>query len=231
VKKVAIVQSNYIPWKGYFHMIHDVDEFILFDDMQYTRRDWRNRNDIKTPNGLLRLSVPVKTKGKYFQKIQDTQIDGNGWAKEHWTSITLNYKKAPYFKEISELLEPLYLNTKYNNISELNQTFLKAVCRYMNINTIISKSSDYQIIEGKTERLANICLQANADEYISGKAAQIYMEPKVFSDLEIKLTWFEYPNYREYSQLWGEYIHNVSVIDLLFNCGSESLKYIIKGHL
>jgi hypothetical protein len=226
MKKVAIVQSNYIPWKGYFHMIHEVDEFILFDDMQYTRRDWRNRNDIKTPNGLLRLSVPVQTKGKYFQKIQDTQIDGSAWAKEHWTTITLNYKKAKYFKEISELLEPLYLNAEYKNISDLNQVFLKAVCRYMNINTIISKSSDYQIIEGKTERLADICLQANADEYISGKAAQIYMEPKVFSEIGIKLTWFEYPNYLEYDQLWGEFAHNVSIIDLLFNCGKNSLSYI-----
>ena len=226
MKKIAIVQSNYIPWKGYFHMIHAVDEFILFDDMQYTRRDWRNRNDIKTPNGLLRLTVPVKTKGKYYQKIQDTQIDDSAWAKEHWTSITLNYKKAKYFNEVSELLEPLYLDRIYNNISELNEAFLKAICQYMSIKTVISRSRDYQLIEGKTERLANICLQAKADEYISGQAAKSYVEPHFFSDQGIKLRWFEYPDYPEYKQLWGEFIQNLSVIDLLFNCGSDSLKYV-----
>jgi hypothetical protein len=228
MKKVAIVQSNYIPWKGYFHMISDVDEFILFDDMQYTRRDWRNRNDIKTPNGLLRLSVPVQTKGKYLQKIKDTKIVGNAWAKEHWTSIIFNYKKAPYFDEVAEWLEPLYLSTEYNNISELNQSFLKAICSYLNITTAITRSSDYDIVEGKTERLANICLQANANEYISGKAAQIYMEPKIFSDLGIKLTWFEYPDYPEYPQLWGSFMHNVSIIDMIFNCGQESINLIDK---
>ena len=217
MKKVAIVQSNYIPWKGYFHMINHVDEFILFDDMQFTRRDWRNRNDIKTSNGLLRLSVPVQTKGKYFQKIKDTKVDGHTWAKEHWTSIMHNYKKAPYYNEISDWLEPLYLSSNYKNISELNQSFIEAICSYLNITTVISKSSDYEIIEGKTERLANICLQANASEYVSGKAAQIYMKPKIFSDLGIKLSWFEYPIYPEYPQLWDDFLHNVSIIDLLFN--------------
>lgn len=225
MKKVAIVQSNYIPWKGYFHMINFVDEFILFDDMQYTRRDWRNRNDIKTPNGLLRLSVPVKTKGKYFQKIKDTEIDGKSWAKEHWTSIMHNYKKAPYFDEISSWLRPLFLDHEHTNISELNELFLKAICDYLNITTSITRSSQYEIKEGKTERLVNICIQADANEYISGHAAKIYMEPHIFSDNNIKLSWFDYPDYPQYPQLWGDFIHNVSIIDLLFNCGKSSLNF------
>ena len=207
-------------------MINSVDEFILFDDMQFTRRDWRNRNDIKTPNGLLRLSVPVKTKGKYLQKIKDTQISGNTWAKEHWRSIVLNYKKAEYFDEVSEWLEPFYLENEFSNISELNHSLLNAICRYMNIKTTITRSSDYEVVEGKTERLAHICLQANATEYVSGKAAQIYMDPTIFANLGLQLTWFEYPTYPEYPQLWGSFVHNVSVIDLLFNCGKQSLRYL-----
>ena len=99
-KKIAILQSNYIPWKGYFDMIAAVDEFILYDDMQYTKRHWRNRNKIKTPNGEIWLSVPVKVKGKYHQTIRETEINDNDWAEAHWKSLSLNYKKAPCFQEV-----------------------------------------------------------------------------------------------------------------------------------
>src|SRR3990172_2397370 len=98
-KKIAIVQSNYIPWKGYFDMIAAVDEFILYDDMQYTRRDWRNRNQIKTPQGQQWLTVPVKVKGKYLQTIRETEINGTDWAEAHWTGIAQNYRRAPHFEE------------------------------------------------------------------------------------------------------------------------------------
>ena len=98
MKKVAIVQSNYIPWKGYFDMIASVDEFILYDDMQFTRRDWRNRNLIKTPTGLQWLTIPVKVKGKFEQKIRETEIEGHDWAKTHWQSLVHNYGKAKHFR-------------------------------------------------------------------------------------------------------------------------------------
>ena len=100
MKKVAIVQSNYIPWKGYFDLISYVDEFILYDDMQYTRRDWRNRNLIKTPQGLQWLTIPVKVKGKYFQTIRETEIDGTDWAQKHWKRYRAKLQKAPYNEEI-----------------------------------------------------------------------------------------------------------------------------------
>ena len=98
-KRVAIVQSNYIPWKGYFDLINSVDEFVLFDDMQYTRRDWRNRNKIKTPQGLKWLSIPVKVKGKYYQKINETKIEKRDWANKHWKTISMNYRDSPHFKK------------------------------------------------------------------------------------------------------------------------------------
>ncbi|MDX2231897.1 MAG: WbqC family protein [Leptolyngbyaceae cyanobacterium bins.349] len=96
-KKVAIVQSNYIPWKGYFDLINSVDEFILYDDMQYTRRDWRNRNQIKTASGLMWLTIPVQVKGKYYQKIRETQISDPTWAQEHWRSILTNVQCIPRY--------------------------------------------------------------------------------------------------------------------------------------
>ena len=226
MKKVAIAQSNYIPWKGYFDMIAAVDEFILYDDMQYTRRDWRNRNQIKTPQGLQWLTIPVVTKGKYYQKIRETQIEDPDWGVTHWKALSQNYRRAPYFLDIAAWLEPLYLNESFNNLSQLNRCFIEAVCTYLNIKTKITSSWDYTLIDGKTERLANLCMQAGGVEYISGPAAKNYVDEKVFFDLRIKLTWFDYDGYIEYPQLWGEFTHGVSILDLLFNCGKDSSHFM-----
>lgn len=226
MKSVAIVQSNYIPWKGYFDMISAVDEFILYDDMQYTRRDWRNRNQIKTPNGLQWLTVPVKVKGRYHQKIRDTEIDGSDWASSHWNSLNQNYRRAPHFKEIARWLEPLYFSNSYTHISQLNRSFIEAVCKYLGIKTVISNSWDYMLTEGKTDRLADLCTQAGCGVYVSGPAAKDYIEESVFQEMGIKLTWFDYSGYPEYPQLWGEFTHSVTILDLLFNCGKESHQYM-----
>ncbi|PDS64690.1 WbqC family protein [Rhizobium anhuiense] len=222
MKKVAILQSNYIPWKGYFDLIAAVDEFILYDDMQYTRRDWRNRNQIKTPQGVVWLTVPVKVKGKYHQTIRETEIDGWDWAAAHWKSIVLNYKKAPFFDDIANFLEPIYQRENHRNLSALNRELLEIVCRYLGITTPITNSWDYLLVDGKSERLADLCLQAGGTEYISGPAAKDYIEERAFSDRGLKLSWFDYQGYPEYSQLWGEFVHGVTVLDLLFNCGKDS---------
>ena len=225
MKKVAIVQSNYIPWKGYFDLIASVDEFILFDDMQYTRRDWRNRNKIKTPNGLQWLTVPVKAKGKYFQPIRDTEIDGNDWVKAHWRSLVGNYRKAPYFKQLSNEIESLYNDTEYTHISQLNRAMIEWVCKYLEINTAITNSWDYELCEGKTERLAELSRQAGASEYVSGPAASYIEEPE-FTKRGIKLSWFNYDGYEEYPQLYGDFEHGVTIFDLIFNCGPGSSNYM-----
>jgi len=226
-KKVAVVQSNYIPWKGYFDIIASVDEFIIFDDMQYTRRDWRNRNLIKTPNGVQWLTVPVKVKGKYHQTIRETEIDGVDWARTHWKTFSQHYRRANHFSAIAQELEALYLQTEYSHLSQLNRALIEWVCSKLCINTVISNSWDYQLIEGKTERLADLCCQAGATEYISGPTARGYIEESVFAERGIKLTWFDYTGYPEYPQLWGEFIHKVSIIDLLFNCGKEAPQYMM----
>ena len=225
MKKGAILQSNYIPWKGYFDMIAAVDEFILYDDMQYTRRDWRNRNQIKTPQGIQWLTVPVQVKGKCDQKIKDTLIDGSEWAITHWKALAQNYRRAPHFDEVATLLEPLYMES-YSHISQLNRRFIQTICHYLGIQTVISNSWDFTLLDGKTERLANLSMQAGGTEYISGLAAKDYIVEKVFSDMEIKLTWFDYAGYPEYPQLWGEFSHGVTILDLLFNCGKDSPRYM-----
>jgi hypothetical protein len=222
MKKVAIVQSNYIPWKGYFDMIASVDEFILFDDMQYTRRDWRNRNQIKTPQGVQWLTVPVRVKGKYHQTVRETEIDGTEWAQSHWKALVQNYRRAPHFEEISTWLEPYFLNAAYTHLSILNRMLIEAICGYINISTKISNSWDYVLQPGKTERLASLCEQAGGTEYVSGPAARDYIEPDLFAERGIALTWFDYSGYPEYPQLWGEFTHGVTILDLLFNCGKDA---------
>jgi hypothetical protein len=226
MKKVAISQSNYIPWKGYFDMIAAVDEFILYDDMQYTRRDWRNRNQIKTPQGVQWLTVPVQVKGKYFQKIRETELAGSDWAPEHWKTLQLNYRRAPFFSEVAAIFEPLYVHEQYTHLSQLNRRLIEAVCGYLGITTRISNSWDYNLLDGKSERLADLCAQAGGTEYISGPAAKDYIDEAIFSAMGIKLTWFDYENYPEYPQLWGEFTHGVTVLDLLFNCGKDAPRFM-----
>lgn len=231
MKKVAIVQSNYIPWKGYFDMLAAVDEFILFDDMQYTRRDWRNRNQIKTPQGVQWLTVPVKVKGKYHQSIRETEIDGGDWAAQHWRALVQNYSRSKCFKEIADILEPLYLGQSYSHLSQLNRIFLEVICKYLEIDTVIKWSWEYQLVEGKTERLASLCSQAGGAAYISGPAARDYIDPTIFEVAGIELNWFDYTGYEKYPQLWGEFVHGVSVLDLLFNCGRDSRRYMRRSGL
>lgn len=226
MKKIAILQSNYIPWKGYFDMIAAVDEFILYDDMQYTRRDWRNRNQIKTPQGIQWLTVPVSVKGKYHQTIRETEIDGTDWAAAHWRALQQNYRRAPHFAEIAQWLEPIYLQESYTHLSQLNRRLIEAICRYLSIKTTISNSWDYTLQDGKTERLVDLCVKAGGSEYISGPAARDYIDEGLFSAAGIKLSWFDYAGYPEYPQMWGEFAHGVTILDLLFNCGRDAPRYM-----
>lgn len=226
MKKVAIVQSNYVPWKGYFDLIASVDEFILYDDMQFTRRDWRNRNQIKTPQGLQWLTVPVSVKGKYHQKIRDTEIGSTDWAADHWKSLSQNYRRAPHFSEVAAWLEPIYRTESFKYLSSLNRRLTEAVCVYLGIDTVISNSWDYTLLDGKTERLADLCAQAGGTEYVSGPSAKDYVDASVFAERGIGLTWFDYAGYTEYPQLWGKFTHEVTILDLLFNCGKEAPHYM-----
>lgn len=224
-KKVAILQSNYIPWKGYFDLINQVDEFIIYDTVQYTKNDWRNRNKIMTKNGLLWLTIPVTVKN-LSQKICETKISSNNWNIKHCKTIIQNYSKSPFFKDYSEIVKELYCNCKYRYLSEINYYFIVAINELIGIETKVSWSSDYNILGGKTERLVNICKQAKASEYISGPAALDYIDQPLFTNENIKLTWMDYSHYDEYQQLGSGFSHQVSIFDLLFNLGFNVKQYL-----
>jgi hypothetical protein len=226
LKRIAIIQSNYIPWKGFFDLIAAVDEFVLYDNAQYTCGDWRNRNKIKTPQGALWLTVPVKSKGRFLQTIAETEIDGDAWATRHWQTLGQFYRRSPYFVRIAPLLAPIYLERRHTRLSALNRELIETVCRYLGISVELSDSSQFRLPPGKTERLLSICRQAGADEYLSGPAAKGYLDESLFRAAGVQVLWFDYDGYPEYPQPWGEFRHDVSILDLLFNCGPESPRYM-----
>ena len=223
---MAIVQSCYIPWKGYFDMVNLADEFILYDDVQYTRRDWRNRNRIKTANGIVWLTIPVNVKGRYSQKIRETTISDPDWARKHWKSIVQWYSKAEYFHRYEKQFAELYLGCQEQYLSMVNHRFLSAICDALGIRTTLSWSADYELVEGKTERLVALCNQAGAAEYISGPAARGYIDEELFADAGIALRWMDYSGYPEYNQLFPPFEHRVSIIDLLLNEGPNATSYM-----
>jgi hypothetical protein len=221
--RVAIIQSNYIPWKGYFNIIKCVDHFVLLDDVQYTRRDWRNRNLIKTKAGLKWLTIPVAVKSNYHIKIEDVQAAGSEWRIDHWNQLKNAYGTSQYFKEISPFFEEIYLQSKELNLSKINFSFIEKILAILNIRTPLSWSREFaNMPTRKTERLVHICKNLNASEYISGVAAKDYLEVELFEKENIKVVWADYSGYLPYSQLYPPFEHGVSIMDMLFNEGIQS---------
>jgi len=225
-KTIAVVQSNYIPWRGYFDLINSVDEFILYDDVQYTIRDWRNRNIIKTQNGPRWLTIPVEVKGKYFQKIKDTVISDTTWGRKHWASIIHNYSRAKYFLIYRELFKDLYLRSEDKLLSQINYRFIIAICQILGIRTTISRSMDYNLVGDKTDRLVHLCKQAGATAYVSGPSAKAYLDEDVFRNESIAVAYIDYSGYPEYRQLYPPFEPSVTIIDLIFNEGPSATGYM-----
>ena len=223
--KVAILQSNYIPWKGVFDLINMVDIFVFFDDVDFTKRDWRTRNKIKTPQGEVWLTVPVQ-KNHRGTKINEVKISNSeDWQKKHYKTIVSNYKKAFYFDMYHDIIDEIYLKNKWDNLSEFNIFTTELIAKKLGITTKFCYSSDFNVEGVKDERLVNICKEINATEYISGPAAKAYINPELFKKNDIQLSYIVY-KYNEYPQLYNNFDHYVSILDLLFNCGHESPKYI-----
>jgi len=225
-KTIAVVQSNYVPWRGYFDLINSVDEFILLDDVQYTRRDWRNRNVIKSSTGLLWLTIPVHVKGKYLQKIKDTEVIDDKWAHAHWRSIIHNYSQAKHFPAYREVFEGLYVQKGDKLLSQINYRFIVGICRILGIGTRLSWSMDYNLIGDKTERLVDLCRQAGATQYLSGPSARAYLNEDLFRNEGIGVSYMDYSGYREYGQPNPPFEPGVSIIDLIFNEGPRAAEYM-----
>lgn len=225
---VAIVQSSYIPWKGYFDLIAASDSFVLFDDVQFTKRDWRNRNRIKTADGPAWLTIPVRTKGRFDQKIDEVEISDPAWAERHWRSIAFSYVRAPFFKDYADGLERLYEKSAgLSRLSEVNRCFLNGLCAILGVEAHFVDARALSASGAKTDRLLDICQKTSARSYLSGPSARAYLDPNKFQAADIDLHYISYDGYPVYKQLHGAFDPHVSVLDLIFMQGPSARNHLV----
>jgi hypothetical protein len=234
-KTVVITQSNYIPWRGYFDLIRRADELILLDGVQFTRRDWRNRNTIKTPDGARWLTVPVQTKGGFHQSVDETRVSATDWAEAHIRTIDANYRKAAGYGAVAPWLhEALRTAGREPMLSDLNRSLLEAVLAKLNIQLPIRfcrevlPAAQLKTLD-PTDRLVSLSKAAGASCYLSGPAAKAYLETDKFTRHGVEVAWMQYGPYPEYRQCWGAFVDQLSIVDLLLNCGADSANYLAKS--
>ena len=225
-RRVAVIQSSYVPWKGYFDIVNLVDEFVIYDSVQYTRRDWRNRNRIKTREGLRWLTIPVEAKGNYRQRLSETKVSDPRWAHRHWRTLSHNYARAPFFQEYRAWLEELYLASEEVLLSAVNERFIRSICGLLGIRTRISRSPDEESGGDRTERLVQLCRAVGASQYVSGPTARSYLDESRFARAGIAVTYMDYSGYPEYPQLFPPFHHEVSILDLILNAGPDARRYM-----
>jgi hypothetical protein len=222
-RRVAILQSNYLPWRGYFDLIHDVDLFIFYDDVQYTHSDWRHRNKLMTRDGPRWLTIPAGHDLKRL--ICEVEISDQSWKGKHRSIIEQNYRNARFIKETQSLLDFLYENS-ITNLSDYNQRAIKHLSDILGIRTQFTDSRLLAVTGRKTERLIGILEKVGATTYISGPSARDYIDESMFIEAGIQLVYKEYPAYPAYQQCFSPFSPFVTVLDLLLNMGLEAPCYI-----
>jgi hypothetical protein len=192
------VQSNYIPWRGYFDLIRAVDEFVILDSVQFTKNDWRNRNRIAGRGGPQWLTIPIRTAGRLRQRIAEAEVADPHWARRHWRSIEQNYAHAPRFGRYAQTLAAAYLQAaRETRLSRINRLFLENACSWLGISTRIASAEMYPDHPDRVERLIGICLATGAKRYVSGPRAAAYLDPRRFAAAGIAVEYFDYGAVRE----------------------------------
>jgi hypothetical protein len=225
--KVVILQSNYLPWRGYFDLINDADVFCFYDEVQYTKNDWRNRNKIYSKNGIQWLTIPIN-KDAVKIKISQVELPPN-WMQKHFNSLKLAYGRAPYFKELEELIGDIFFENNFKYLSQLNQYSIKKISSFIGIDTEFVDSKEFELKGDRVERLISLLKHLNATEYISGPAAKNYLAGHEIKFLEnnIKLTFKDYSSYPEYIQINQPFENSVSIVDLIANVKREEINNYI----
>jgi WbqC-like protein family len=225
-KRVVILQSNYIPWKGYFDLIQDADECIFLEDVQYTPQNWRNRNRIKTAAGPKWLSIPVGASKSRL--LCEVELPRFRWADRHWSALVSAYGRAPYFHDYGDLAHDALFDPSLRMLSELNQHLITVIStQVLGITTRFRDSREFRVRDhGKQERLLEILEQAGGGVYVSGPAAKAFLDPRRFASHGIEVVWKDYCGYPEYDQLYPPFRHDVTILDLLFHVGGDAPDYI-----
>lgn len=224
-RRVAVLQSNYIPWKGYFDIINDVDLFVFYDDVQFTKNDWRNRNRIKGPDGLQWMTIPAGD--RLDRLVCEVELPDSRWQARHWRTLQQNYGKCPHFARYRSLLEEVYLGRSWSHLSDLNHFLIRTIAtELLQSRTAFADSRAYAARGEKLDRLLDLLVKAGATSYLSGPSARAYIEPARFAEIGIELQWKSYAGYPEYRQRFPPFEHAVSILDLLFNVGPDAPAYI-----
>ena len=224
MKSCAILQSNYIPWRGYFDIINSVDLFIFHDDLQYTKRDWRNRNIIKTHNGKKWLSIPVGRNES--RNICEVEMKDQSWKKTHKQIIHQHYRKAKYYEDFEFIMDKIYDNN-LSNLSEFNINSIKVISECLGLKTEFSNSALHPSDLRKTDKLIYLIQKFGIDKYISGPAGKNYINEYKFKQEGIKLEYFDYTKYGTYNQLNPPFLNEVTILDLIFNEGRNSVAHLL----
>lgn len=227
MKIVTIMQSNYIPWKGYFDLARCADCFVFLDTVQFTKGDWRNRNKILLKGQPHWLTIPVVTSGKLYQTIQETEVK-KGWAMKHWQTFQQAYKKAPYFNHYkSDLLALFEAAEEMTLLSEVNRLFFHKLCDWLAIETAVHDVREVAAVsDDPTQRLIDIIRHFDGTHYLSGPAAKNYLEEEKFEQAGIEIVWADYGGYPDYPQQSAPFNPYVSVLDLLMAVGDSAPDYL-----
>ncbi len=222
---IAIHQPQYLPWLGYFDKIDRADGFIILDNVQYKKNEFINRNRIKTDSGWQWITVPVHY--HFPERIDQVSINNQAnWRHKHAQALLTNYGRAPFYKNYNSFFDELF-GRDWDCLRDLNVFAVRGLAELLGIRKELPIASDWDLQDDPTGRLVDICKRMNADTYLSGAGGQNYLDLKQFDSAEIEVVFqaFDHP---VYSQRFGPFEPNMSVVDLLFNCGDESLEVIRK---
>lgn len=220
--KIAVLQPGYLPWLGFFDQMNRVDVFVLYDDVQYTRSDWRSRNRIKGPQGPVWLTVPVLKRGRLGQSILEAEIDNRSdWRRKHRETLRIHYGKSPFFEDHWPLFAEAY-GRSWQRLADLDLFLIEKLRDALGIRTRIARSSELGVGGQRIERLLALCRHFGADRYLTGDAAEDYLDPTPFSAGGVNLEYQRY-EHPQYPQQYGGFTPHLSIVDLLFNCGPNSL--------
>ena len=222
-------QPVYLPWLGLFHKIALADLFISFDQVQYQPKDWNNRNLVKTPSGPVWLTVPVLRKGYLSKTISEIEINNKEpWARKHLKTISLSYSKSPYYREYISIFEDVY-SKKWHTLVELNEAMLKIFLGLLSIDVPVRSAGEWQFRGSKSDLVLDMCMQVQASDYIFGEQGKNYADSSKFRSNGVRDHYQSY-NHPKYPQLHGDFLENLSILDLLFNCGPESISILLSGN-
>ncbi len=228
--RLVALQSNYIPWKGYFDLLKTADLFVVYDSVQFTKNDWRNRNVIVGPNGPIWLSIPVQTAGRPTQRISEVYVTDSRWARKHWTTVVQTLGKRPHFARYHQEWEAWFTEAaQLSLLHDINLVFLRGAASQLSITTPIVDDTEFDLGPGSaTERLVALCQLTGATTYVTGPAGLDYMNLDVFRDAALDVEVIDYGDYPVYRQLTDPFTHGVSVLDLLANVGPEASSHLLQ---